>query len=67
MNYFRQGKYFKNLKVLGDKVISYTTHVATIDHFNEAVIRLGWWSSTTSKHINYVAGELGYKVLDKVS
>ena len=54
-------KYKKNLKVEGDKVISYTTHVATIKDGKLYV--LGYWSQTTSKHINYVACQYG---LDKV-
>ena len=49
----------------GDKIISYTTHVATIDHANRQVVRLGYRSMTTSKHINHAARELGYKVVDK--
>jgi hypothetical protein len=50
-------KYKQNLHIDGDRVISYTTHVATIDGKN--LIVLGYWSQTTSKHINYVAQELG--------
>ena len=48
-------KYKQNLKVEGDKVFSYNTHVATID--GTLLIQLGWWSVTTQKHINYVANE----------
>lgn len=65
MTFFRQKKYFKNLTVTNNMIISYTTHVANIDHLSQKVIRLGWWSMTTSKHINYVASELGYEVIDK--
>lgn len=45
-------RYADNLHVKGNKVYSYTTLVATIDgsHLHE----LGKWSSTTSKHVNYV-------------
>ena len=50
-------KYKQNLKVEGDKVFSYNTHVATID--GTQLIQLGWWSVTTQKHINYVANEFG--------
>jgi hypothetical protein len=64
MKSFKQKRYFDNLTVEGTDVISYVTKVAVIDHKNEQVVRLGWWSSTTSKHINYVASELGYKVAD---
>ena len=61
---FKQDRYFQNLTVQGTDVISYVTKVAVIDHKNEQVVRLGYWSATTSKHINYVASELGYKVAD---
>ena len=46
-------KYKQNLRVENNKVISYTTHVATIE--NNDLIQLGYWSVTTQKHINYVA------------
>lgn len=46
-------KYKQNLRVENNKVISYTTHVATIE--NNDLIQLGWWSVTTQKHINYIA------------
>jgi len=55
-------RYKDNLKVEGDKVYSYNTHVATID--GNKLYRLGWWSVTTSKHINYVAKEYGLTVQD---
>jgi hypothetical protein len=48
-------RYNQNLRIDGNKVISYTTHVATID--GDKLIQLGWWSMTTQKHINYVAKE----------
>lgn len=47
---------------IGDYVKSYDTLVAWIDHHNAMVYVLGWWSMTTSKHINYVAQQLGYNV-----
>lgn len=50
-------RYKQNLKVEGNKVYSYNTHVATIE--GTQLIQLGWWSVTTQKHINYVANELG--------
>lgn len=50
-------KYKQNLHIDVDRVISYRTHVATIDGKN--LIVLGYWSKTTSKHINYVANQLG--------
>jgi hypothetical protein len=53
-------KYNENLKVDGNKVISYTTHVATIEGSNLNV--LGYWSQTTQKHVNYVAKEYGLTI-----
>lgn len=49
-------KYKQNLSIQGNKVWSYTTHVATIE--NNDLIQLGYWSQTTQKHINYVANQL---------
>tara|TARA_R110000823_G_scaffold75507_3_gene172764 strand:+ start:3626 stop:3805 length:180 start_codon:yes stop_codon:yes gene_type:complete len=50
-------KYKQNLKLDGNKVYSYNTHVASIE--GTQLIQFGWWSVTTQKHINYVAYELG--------
>jgi len=52
-------RYQDNLSLVGNNVISYTTHVATIEGSTLRV--LGYWSKTTSKHINFVAAELGLK------
>jgi hypothetical protein len=52
-------RYLDNLKLVDNRVISYTTHVATID--GDKLRVLGYWSKTTTKHINYVAAELGLK------
>jgi hypothetical protein len=52
-------RYQNNLKLVGYNVISYTTHVATIEGSTLRV--LGYWSKTTAKHINFVAAELGLK------
>ena len=52
-------RYQANLAVVGNQVISYTTHVATIE--GDTLRVLGYWSQTTSKHINYVAAQLGLK------
>lgn len=49
-------KYKQNLKIKGNEVWSYTTHVATIAE--DKLFQLGYWSMTTQKHINYVANEL---------
>ena len=43
-------KYFNSLTIEGNKVISYTTHVATI--VGKELHVHGYWSRTTSKHIN---------------
>ena len=55
-------KYKQNLKVDYHNVWSYDTKVAEIDHIKRTIKPLGWWSVTTSKHINYVGSEYGYKV-----
>jgi hypothetical protein len=54
-------KYKANLRIEGSKVISYVTHVATIE--GGKLIQLGYWSQTTQKHINYVANELGLELI----
>ena len=54
-------KYKENLILVDDKVISYTTHVATVKR-NE-LIQWQKWSQTTQKHINYVAKELGLELI----
>ena len=53
-------KYKQNLRVIENKIYSYNTHVATIDHKNKNIHLLGWWSVTTSKHINFVTKLLNY-------
>ena len=55
-------KYKQNLKADSNNVFSYNTKVADIDHNTRQITPLGWWSVTTSKHINYVASEYGYRV-----
>jgi len=50
-------RYKENLKIEGDKVYSYGTHVATME--GGRLLVHGYWSQTTSKHINYVASEYG--------
>lgn len=54
-------KYIKNLRLDGFKVFSYNTHVATIN--GSKLIILGYYSQTTSKHINYVAKELNLTII----
>ena len=56
-------KYKQNLTIHGNKVWSYTTHVATIEPVKEELHQLGWWSVTTQKHINYVASFLNLKLV----
>ena len=53
---YKLDKYKQNLTIHGNKVWSYTTHVATIN--GNKLEQLGYWSQTTQKHINYVAREL---------
>ena len=63
-------RYKQNLKVEDDKIYSYNTLVAKIDHFMEYVVLVPWnlggrtTSPTTSKHINYVAKVYGYIVVE---
>ena len=53
-------KYKENLRIIDNTdVYSYSTRVAQIKG-NELHI-LGWWSSTTSKHVNYVANYYNLK------
>ena len=49
-------KYQNNLCRIGNKIWSYTTHVATVQ--DDKLIQLGSWSRATQAHINYVASEL---------
>ncbi len=55
-------KYKQNLKADYHNVYSYDTKVAKINHVKREITPLGWWSMTTSKHINYVGSEYGYEV-----
>ena len=57
-------RYRENLRVTDTAVYSYDTEVAKIDDKKRTVTPLGYWSVTTSKHINYVAREYGYKVVN---
>jgi len=54
-------KYKQNLRQYEDKIISYTTHVATIE--GDTLRQLGYWSMTTQKHINYAAKELNLTLI----
>ena len=54
INMKKLSKYRENLRIIDDTdVYSYSTRVAQIKD-NELHV-YGWWSPTTSKHINYVA------------
>ena len=55
-------RYKQNLRATDDAVYSYNTRVAEINHRDRTITPLGWWSVTTSKHINYVASEYDYEV-----
>jgi hypothetical protein len=55
-------KYKQNLRATYNHIYSYETKVAEIDHETRTIKPLGWWSMTTSKHINYVGSEYGYEV-----
>lgn len=58
----KQMKYFKNLEVLSNKIYSYNTEVATIDHEQKIVEVPHYYSRTTIKHINYICNLLGYQI-----
>ena len=64
MGTYKLGKYKDNLKLDMFYIYSYNTKVAEINHETKEVLPLGWWSKTTTKHINYVANDLGYEVLE---
>ena len=66
-------RYKENLRIEGNEVWSYTTHVATIKF--DKLIQLPYsfkhgdvkkeWSSTTQRHINYVARQLKLTLIKK--
>lgn len=53
-----------NLRRDGNRVISYATHVATIDEAAGVLYVHGYWSRTTSKHITIVATDLGLRKVE---
>ena len=59
-------KYKQNLRQINNDIISYNTRVAEIK--DDKLYKLKWnvkgmtTSPTTSKHINYVANELGLTI-----
>ena len=60
-------RYKQNLRLIGNDVISYDTHVAEIK--NGKLYKLKWnvrgmtSNPTTTKHINYVARELNLEII----
>ncbi len=60
-------RYKQNLRLIGNDVISYNTHVAEIK--DGKLYKLKWnvrgmtSSPTTTKHINYVARELNLEII----
>lgn len=60
-------KYKANLRLVdtagGLLVKSYDTIVAEVDYETNTLWEFGWWSSTTKKHINYVAEQLNLKIV----
>ena len=56
-------KYKQNLSIInGVNVYSYTTNVADIK--GDELHVFGYFSKTTTKHINYVAKEVGLTIID---
>ena len=60
-------RYKQNLKMIGNDIYSYDTHVAEIIDNKIHLIRwsvpgVGSYSVTTAKHINYVANELNLEI-----
>ena len=56
-------RYKENLRIINGKdVYSYSTLVAEIK--DDELHVFGWWSKTTSKHINYVADYYNLKKID---
>ena len=61
----RYPKYKKNLFTRGYSIFSYNTEVAKYDPEKGKIFTLGWWSTTTSKHINYIAKLWDFDVIKK--
>ena len=65
INMVKLPKYKENLRIIDNKdVYSYSTRVAQIK--GEELHVYGWWSPTTSKHINYVASYYNLKKVENV-
>jgi len=54
-------KYKQNLRIWNGQIYSYNKKVAVVSEKDATVYVLGWWSKTTTRHINYVANLIGYK------
>lgn len=64
----RLNRYKQNLRIIGNDVYSYDTHVAEIKdgklhRIKWSVPGVGSYSVTTTKHINYVANELNLEIV----
>lgn len=57
-------RYTQNLRHDNQFIYSYNTKVAKINTIDQTLCRLGYWSRTTSKHINYAARMLCLKVIE---
>ena len=65
INMVKLPKYKENLRIIDNTdVYSYSTRVAQIK--GEELHVYGWWSQTTSKHINYVASYYNLKKVENV-
>lgn len=53
-------RYKQNLKVNENKIYSYNTNVAIINHDNKTILVPKYYSKTTTKHINYITKLLNY-------
>ena len=62
-------KYKQNLSIVtwdgNDWIQSYSTRVAKINYGNRTAEVQGYWSMTTSKHINYACQQLGLTKTEK--
>lgn len=65
-NIRRFERYVKNLGIVttpdGDFIQSYSTRVGKIDYEKKEIKVLGYWSRTTTKHINFVSRKFNYKI-----
>ena len=64
INMVKLPKYKENLRIIDNTdVYSYSTRVAQIK--DEELHVYGWWSPTTSRHVNYVANHYNLKKVEK--